>query len=151
MTRLVVDSNVIFSAMLNINSRIGQLLLNGSKHYDFFAPDYVRTEILEHKTKIQSISKQSDNEFVETYEMVLKHVFILNLSLIPNIFFEKAYALCKDIDPDDVPFVAVSEFVRGRLWTGDKKLINGLHEKQYKRIVTTEELYQDFLKNEPKR
>ena len=42
MKRIVVDTNVAFSTFLNINSRIGQILLNGSKHYNFFAPEYIK-------------------------------------------------------------------------------------------------------------
>jgi predicted nucleic acid-binding protein len=37
MTKLIVDSNIIFSAILNVNSRIGQILLTSDKFYDFYA------------------------------------------------------------------------------------------------------------------
>lgn len=51
MTKIVVDSNIVFSALLNINSRIGQILINGSKHYEFYSPEYIRQEIIEHQEK----------------------------------------------------------------------------------------------------
>jgi len=38
MTKLIVDSNIIFSAILNVNSRIGQILLTYDNVYDFYAP-----------------------------------------------------------------------------------------------------------------
>ncbi|RUA33530.1 MAG: hypothetical protein DSY77_09880 [Bacteroidetes bacterium] len=53
MTKIVVDTNIIFSAILNINSRIGQILLTGDDLHDFYAPKYIRTEIWEHKGKIK--------------------------------------------------------------------------------------------------
>lgn len=59
--------------------------------------------------------------------------------------------LCKDIDMDDTPFVATNDYVRGRLWTGDVKLLNGLTNKGYKRTVTTNELYTDFIQKENKK
>lgn len=51
----------------------------------------------------------------------------------------------------DTPFVAINDYVRGRLWTGDVKLLNGLTIKGYKRIVTTNELYTDFIQKENKK
>jgi predicted nucleic acid-binding protein len=52
MTKLIVDSNIIFSAILNVNSRIGQILLT-SEFYDFYSPKYVRIEILNHQEKLK--------------------------------------------------------------------------------------------------
>ena len=64
MTKITVDANIIFSALLNINSRIGQILISGKNYYDFYSPEYVRVEIFKHKEKIKSIGKLTDNEFV---------------------------------------------------------------------------------------
>ncbi len=49
MDRIIVDSNILFSAILNLNSNIGQILINGQEYYDFYSPKYVRTELLKHK------------------------------------------------------------------------------------------------------
>uniref|UniRef100_UPI00404A30D1 PIN domain-containing protein n=1 Tax=Flavobacterium sp. TaxID=239 RepID=UPI00404A30D1 len=46
MTKIIVDSNIIFSAILNVNSQIGQILLTSRHSYDFYSPKYVRDEIL---------------------------------------------------------------------------------------------------------
>ncbi len=56
MTKIIVDSNILFSAILNINSRIAQIIINGSKYFHFFAPEYIRYEILNHKNKIYCLS-----------------------------------------------------------------------------------------------
>ena len=58
---------------------------------------------------------------------------------------------CQGIDIDDTPFVAINDYLRGKLWTGDKRLINGLIAKRYRRIVTTNDLYADFLQKENKK
>jgi hypothetical protein len=34
--KIVVDSNIVFSAILNTQSNIGQLILNSSKYFNFF-------------------------------------------------------------------------------------------------------------------
>jgi predicted nucleic acid-binding protein len=146
--RVVVDTNIAFSALLNVNSRIGQILVNGNSFYEFYSPEYVREEIFEHKGKIQLIANLDDNKFIKTYELVMHNITILNHSVIPIEFYKKAENLCSSIDIDDTPFVAVTEFIRGKLWTGDKVLINGLIAKDYKRIISTDELHKDFIKKE---
>ena len=45
MSRIIVDSNILFSAILNLNGNIGQVLINGQKYYDFYLPKYVRIEL----------------------------------------------------------------------------------------------------------
>jgi predicted nucleic acid-binding protein len=148
MTKIIVDTNIIFSALLNINSRIGQILINGKNHFDFYSPAYVRFEIFKHKEKIKFIGKLTDDEFLETYSLVLKNIIILNHSIIPTEIYRNAELLCQDIDIDDTIFVAVSDFIKGTLWTGDNKLINGLTKKGFKKLIRTNVLYQDFLTKE---
>ncbi len=122
MTKIIVDTNIVFSALLNTNSRIGQILISGKNHFDFYSPAYVRFEIFKHKEKIKSI--------------------------IPTEIYKNAELLCQDIDIDDTIFVAVSNFTTGILWTGDLKLLNGLIKKGYKNLIKTDELYQLFLEKE---
>ena len=145
MTKIIVDTNIVFSALLNTNSRIVQILINGKGYFDFYSPEYVRFEIFQHKEKIKTIGKLSEDEFIETYSLILRNITILNHSLIPPEIYRSAELLCKDIDIDDTIFVAVSNFAKGILWTGDIKLLNGLKNKGYEQVIKTEELYQDFL------
>lgn len=51
MTKIIVDTNIVFSALLNTNSRIGQILINGKNYFDFYSPEYVRFEIFQHKKR----------------------------------------------------------------------------------------------------
>jgi predicted nucleic acid-binding protein len=60
--------------------------------------------------------------------------------LIPKKEKIKAYNLVKDVDLNDIAFVALNEYKQALLWTGDKVLINGLKAKAYDRIITTEEM-----------
>lgn len=151
MTKIVVDTNIVFSALLNTNSRIGQILISGKAHFDFYSPEYVRFEIFQHKEKIKFIGKLTEDEFIETLGLILRNITILNHSIIPPEIYRKAELLCQDIDIDDTVFVAVSDFIKGILWTGDMKLLNGLKNKDYDRFITTDILYQDFLKRQRKK
>lgn len=145
MTKIIIDSNIAFSAILNVNSRIGQIIINGFKYYDFYSPEYIRTELLEHQEKIKKIANLTDNAFLETYELIIRNVIILNHSILPIKFYKHATEICNSIDIDDTVFVAFAEYIRGKLWTGDKKLLKGLSDKGFKRMITTDDLYQDFI------
>ena len=121
MDKIIVDSNIIFSAVLNLNSHIGQILINGGDYYDFYSPAYVRTELLKHAGKIKKITGLTDDSFLEVYELILKNITILNHSILPEKHFKLAVQHCQDIDSDDTIFVGFSEYLEAQLWTGDKK------------------------------
>lgn len=111
MTKIVIDTNIAFSAFLNTNSRIGQILISGSRFYDFLSPAYLRTEIIEHKEKIKRTGNLSENEFIDLYILVTRNITILDHSLIPLDIYEKSEKLCNDIDLDDTTFVALGQFI----------------------------------------
>ena len=45
------------------------------------------------------------------------------------------------IDVDDTIFVGFSEYLKAKLWTGDKELTQGLKAKKFKRVIDTKELF----------
>ncbi len=145
MNRVVVDSNIVFSAILNTDSRIGQIILRSDGLYQFFAPEYLKTEIIFHKDKIMRLGQFDLSDFIEIYELILRSITVVSHSIVPINMYEQAEDLCRDIDVDDTVFVALSEYVDGYLWTGDKKLYKGLARKEYRRLVSTEKMYHDFI------
>jgi predicted nucleic acid-binding protein len=50
---------------------------------------------------------------------------------IPDNIWQQANELTVDIDPFDIPFVALSIYLDAYLWTGDKSLYNGLQGKGF--------------------
>ena len=132
--------------MLNTDSKIAQILINGDlDSYEFYAPKYVRTEIFQHKEKLEKIANINSEEFLEIYELVLKNVILLDHSILPEKHLENAIRFCKDIDIDDAIFVGFSEYLDCQLWTGDKKLIKGLKAKNYNRAILTDQLHQNMI------
>ncbi len=126
---IIIDTNIVFSSILNTSSKISQILFDGSKYFNFYSPSYIRTELFEHKDKIKRIGKLTENEFFHLYELVFKNIQVIDYNIIPLETFQTAKILCSDIDIDDTIFVAMSLFFNSPLWTGDLKLMKGLARK----------------------
>jgi len=46
--KIVVDTNIIFSALLNTNNTIGEILINSGNAFEFYSCNYMRYEIQKH-------------------------------------------------------------------------------------------------------
>lgn len=143
--KITVDSNIVFSSILNTTSNIGQILTIGSKYLDFYTIDLLKTEVLNHKNKIQKITGFSNTEFYDTFNLVISKIRFVDNKLIPEDLLKSAYNLTYDIDEEDTVFVALNNHLKSKLWTGDKMLINGLISKGYSGTITTAELYEVFI------
>jgi predicted nucleic acid-binding protein len=148
--KLVVDTNIVFSAILNSEGKIGQLIILGSPYFTFFSPSLLQQEIENHRNKILSISGFTSIQFEKTYNTIVRRIKFVDEILIPDKEIVKALALTADIDENDTLFVALTNQLRAKLWTGDKKLLNGLLLKRYSRILSTDQLYNIFLVKQSK-
>ena len=72
--KIVVDSNIVFSAILNTKSKIGQLIINGSKYFDFYSVGLLKDEILKHKSKILKLSNYSTDQFDKTFQIITNKI-----------------------------------------------------------------------------
>ena len=138
--KIIVDTNIVFSAILNSNSRIGKILLNSKEHFQFFSCNYLRIEIQRHRNKLLKLTKLSEYQLTELQELVTKHITFIDERLIPQDLLVKTETQLKAIDPDDTVFVALTKHLEGKLWTGDLQLYNGLKAKRFKDIILTSEL-----------
>lgn len=138
--KIVVDTNIIFSTLLNTNGTIGNILFNSKKHFDFYSCSYMRFEIQKHWDKLKSISKLTDEQLEISRQEVFSKLNFINENLIPVEFWMEAERLTKDIDEDDVDFVALTLFLKARLWTGDKVLYKGLKKAEIISVLTSEEM-----------
>lgn len=142
MRKIVVDTNIIFSCLLNSQGTIGDLIFNSENIFEFYSNQYMRFEIRKHWDKLKKISKLTDLELETAYEKMLIKFTFINEELIPQTDWEKAETLVTQIDLDDTDFVALTKHLRGGLWTGDKLLYDGLKAKHFRGVYNT----QDMLK-----
>ncbi len=138
--KIIVDTNVVFSAILNSSSRIGKILLHSKIHFQFFTCNYLQTEIQRHRYKLLKLTKLTEAELVELETLVTQSITFIDERLLPQNLLLKIETLLKVIDPNDTPFVALTKHLEDKLWTGDMQLYNGLKAKHFKDIITTSEL-----------
>ena len=138
--KIIVDTNIVFSAILNSNNRIGKILLNSKEHFQFFTCNYLRTEIQRHRNKLLKLTKLTEDQLSELEDLITQHITFIDERLIPQDLLIKTEIQLKAIDPDDTVFVALTKHLEGKLWTGDLQLYNGLKSKRFKNIILTSEL-----------
>jgi len=145
--RIVVDTNIVFSAILNTNSKISKIILQPKSKLNLYSTDQLEYELAEHWNKLKRISKYSEIELHKVSTLITSKIKFISVELIPRNLFINAEKLTTDIDIDDTEFVALTEHIRGKLWTGDKELIKGLKKKKWDKIIATEELYKTIVKH----
>jgi predicted nucleic acid-binding protein len=138
--KITVDTNIIFSAILNTKSVIGDILLNSSDKFQFLSCHFLWFEIEKHWNKLKNISKLEEFELRESQRLIYKNVNFIDEAQISKQFRKTAFELVKDIDENDIAFLALNESLGSVFWTGDKVLIKGLKRKGYNRVATTEDL-----------
>jgi predicted nucleic acid-binding protein len=148
--KIVVDTNIVFSAILNTQSRIGQILVNGSEYFDYYSVGLLKQEILKHKLKILKITGFTETYFTEIFEIITSKIRFIDDIIISNSDLTKAIKIVSDIDSNDTLFVALTNHLNAHLWTGDKRLYQGLEMKEYTKIISTEEIYKLYLQKELK-
>ena len=138
--KIVVDTNIVFSAILNTGGTIGDLIFNSHNLFKFYSCYFLYNEINNHRDKLKRISKLNDSELYETERFIYKQIRFIASGQITKNYRLKAFELVKDIDLKDIIFVSLNEQLNSILWTRDKVLINGLRKKGYNKIVSTNEL-----------
>jgi predicted nucleic acid-binding protein len=138
--KIVVDTNIVFSAILNSNGKIGDLLLNSGKYIDFYSVEYLRYEIGNNYNKLSKISNQSLDKISKTEYFVTKEITFISEEQIPENTWRSSYDLVRNVDLDDIAFVALAKHFRCKLWTGDGILIRGLLKNGFKNLISTNEL-----------
>jgi predicted nucleic acid-binding protein len=137
---LIVDTNIVFSTLLNPHSTIGEILMNIQDEFTFFAPELLKEELKRYASKIAIYSKLDSKTLSDIEKLVLSTINFVSEESISEQSWVQAFALTKDIDEDDTPFIAFGIELSAKLWTGDKVLSKGLAKKGVDIIITTADL-----------
>lgn len=146
--KIVVDTNIVFSAILNTNGKLGKILLFSEKGVNFYSTGQLLSEIEEHKQKIKKTSNYSEEELQRVIQLITRRIRFIDVKLISKDAFQYAENLTFDVDIDDTEFIALTEHLKGLFWSGDKKLIHGLLKKDWNKFITTNQLFEKISKKQ---
>jgi predicted nucleic acid-binding protein len=140
--KIIVDANIVFSGILNTNGKIGDLLINSNKLFNFIAPDFLRVEIKKHYPRLSKISGLTQAEIQESEFQLYKDIIFISEEQIKQGTWLASEKLVADIDPKDIHYIAFSKHFKCKIWSGDKVLIAGLAKKGFTNFITTNELFE---------
>lgn len=132
LTRVVVDTNILFTALLHQEARIREVILTDVAHR-FFSPRLVMVELFKHKERIAAATQLAEDELLECLNELLAHLTFVEEGAIPIGAWMEGRRLCAGTDPKDAPFVTLTLHLDGLLWTGDVALKQGLLAKGFNR------------------
>jgi predicted nucleic acid-binding protein len=132
--RVVVDTNILFSAILRPRGRFVEVLLGSTA--EFYICESVLVELFRRKEKLVNASRLSAEEVVQAYGQVISTVRLHKEGLIATHDWDRAYSLCSDVDVSDTPHVALAFALNALLWTGDKRLRDGLEAKGFNQFFS---------------
>lgn len=117
----VIDTNIIFSALLKKESIIKKFILEPTN--ELYTCNFLFVEIFKYKEKIEKFSDLDVNDILAAMRIIFSRIHFVNEEMIPPQIYQKAFTLCSNVDEKDTPFLALSLFLDTPLLTGDKKLI----------------------------
>ncbi|HEV2150700.1 MAG TPA: PIN domain-containing protein [Longimicrobiaceae bacterium] len=133
---VVVDTNIVFSALLREHSRFSEVLLQ-SEH-TFYVCESVLVELFRHKDRILRASRLEEADLARLYHVLLRRLQLYREDQIAPENWGRAYELCRDVDQTDTPHVALALELEGLLWTGDRTLRAGLEARGFTRFFAAD-------------
>ena len=141
----IIDTNIVFSAVMKSDSRIGRFIMAASRYsVKFYAPKFLQTEIDNHLPELVQRAKRPASEVREQIELIYSKIQFISDDQIPIDMYSKGAFYAREVDEDDIVFVALTEYFGEQLLTGDNKLYRHLITKGYQRVVNFLEIREKY-------
>ncbi|GHV24844.1 hypothetical protein FACS1894176_02020 [Bacteroidia bacterium] len=88
--RIVVDTNILFSALVSSNSTIMDILVGAKDKFQFYASDYTHIELNNHREKLKKASKLSDADLDTAQYELFKYLRFITLDAISEQYWQEA-------------------------------------------------------------
>ena len=143
--KIIVDTNIVFSAILSSKGKIGEHLLNKPSEIQYLSPGFLLEELTLHAQKIIDLTGLTETEYQQVKAYVIQHIEFIDIKKITLTNWERSFDLLHNVDEKDIAFLALTMEAGGVLWTGDKKLIKALQYKKFDNIITTDMIYLKYF------
>lgn len=84
MIKIIVDTNIVFSALLNPAGNFSEILLSRTTLFQLFSCDSLKEELTEHRPKLLKYSKLSDEELTNLELLIFSKINFVNELFIPK-------------------------------------------------------------------
>jgi predicted nucleic acid-binding protein len=116
---IIIDSNILFSALIK-DSLTRKIILKSKE--EFLFPLYIFEEMQKHEEELIRKSGLSTKEFYDLLNALLQKVRFIETENLQD-YREKVFDIIKDIDVNDIIFIASAlAHSDSLIWSDDKKL-----------------------------
>lgn len=136
---VVVDTNIFISALVSGGENVIRVISNPD--YEFVSTNYVVVELFEHAPRIQQKSKLDRQKLLEVLTILISQVRLVDDGVISLGSWVEARRLTREVDSDDIAFVALSLEMDTSLWTRDRPLKTHLASKGFSRFFEPTSTY----------
>ena len=130
---VVVDANIAFKSLCAGRGKLRRRLSPDSD-LKFYCPRFLFVELFKHKERVARASGLTDADLVEGLHELVSQLEFVNEAAIPVGTWMEAYRLCKGIDADDTPYVALALNLDCQFWTEDRELKSALRARGFDRF-----------------
>jgi predicted nucleic acid-binding protein len=137
---LVLDANIVFSSILKPQGIVASILLDSENGFIFIAPEFLKAEIKKHTPRLSVLTGFDQTRISSLIDFIFSRILFYANEVIPENIQLQADDICNSIDPKDSIYIAFSLFFQSKVWSGDKKLYEGLKNKGVDLLINTNEL-----------
>ncbi len=117
MLRLVIDANIILSALIK-DSTTRKILIGSA--IEFYAPDYLIEEVEKYISLVSRKNSLSEQDNKKILDILCQYITIVGIEFYEE-YINEALEIMADIDIKDTPYVALAlSFGNDGIWSEDK-------------------------------
>jgi predicted nucleic acid-binding protein len=135
--RVVVDANVLVSAIFNPEGPVSDVFFEAFGRVELLTPEFIGEEMKAHTGRIAHELGAPVDRIEAAVDKLIGRTRTVPLDMITKAARKQADTLALDIDPKDVAYVALALSQEAVLWTLDRKLANGLARKDVRICINT--------------
>ena len=130
---VIVDANIAFKCLITGRGDLRERFGPGG-HPQLFTPRFLFVELFKHKDRLVKSSGLPEDDLLAGIHTLLNQLTFVHEADIPMGTWMEAYRLCKDVDENDTPYIALTLHLGGRFWTEDGELKTGLEARGFDRF-----------------
>jgi predicted nucleic acid-binding protein len=127
---VIVDANIAFKCLVTGRGDLRERLGPGG-HPQLFTPRFLFVELFKHKERLIRASCLPEEDLLAGLHTLLNQLTFVHEADISTEVWIGAFRLCKETDPKDTAYVALTLHLNGLFWTEDNELKTALRARGF--------------------